>query len=56
MEEAVVPGVPIALVRNGTTAWNGAFGLANAQTGARVTEASVFEAASLTKPPLPTPR
>jgi len=50
MEEAVVPGVQIALIRDGVTAWHGAFGLANAQTGARVTEASVFEAASLTKP------
>ena len=35
MEEAVVPGVQIALIRNGTTAWHGAFGLANTQTGAR---------------------
>lgn len=50
MEEAVVPGVQIALIRNGITAWHGAFGLANTQTGAPVTDASVFEAASLTKP------
>ena len=55
MEEAVVPGVQIALIRNGTTAWHGAFGLANTQTSAPVTEASVFEAASLTSLSLPTP-
>lgn len=50
MAEAVVPGVQIAVIRNGSPVWHGAFGVANASTGAPVTEASVFEAASLTKP------
>jgi hypothetical protein len=49
MEAAVVPGV-LAVIRDGTVGWHGAFGHANAQTGAQVTDASVFEAASLTKP------
>ncbi len=50
MAEAVVPGVQIALIGNGTTTWHRAFGLAHAQAGTPVTDASVFEAASLTKP------
>lgn len=49
-EEASVPGVAVALVENGQPVWRGAFGFANARTGARVTEETVFEAASLSKP------
>ena len=50
MEQAAIPGVQLAIVRDGATAWHGAFGLANASTYAPVTDASVFEAASLSKP------
>ena len=50
MDDAAVPGVQIAILRDGAPAWVGLFGLANATTGAPVTEASVFEAASLSKP------
>ena len=50
MEQAAIPGVQLAIVRDAATAWNGAFGVANAATKAPVTEASVFEAASLSKP------
>jgi CubicO group peptidase (beta-lactamase class C family) len=50
MEQAGVQGVQIAVLGGGTTAWHASFGLANAATKAPVTDASVFEAASLSKP------
>jgi CubicO group peptidase (beta-lactamase class C family) len=50
MEQAVVPGVQIAVLRDGATAWHGAFGVANVETRTPVTDTSVFEAASLSKP------
>jgi CubicO group peptidase (beta-lactamase class C family) len=48
--EASVPGVAVALVENGQPVWTGSFGLANARTRTEVTEETVFEAASLSKP------
>ena len=50
MQQAGVQGVQIAVLDGGTTAWHASFGLANAETKAPVTAASVFEAASLSKP------
>jgi CubicO group peptidase (beta-lactamase class C family) len=50
MKEADVPGMSIALVRNGEVAWQHAFGLKDSQTKEPVTENTVFEAASLSKP------
>ena len=50
MEQAGVQGVQIAVISGGTAAWHASFGLANAETKAPVTDASVFEAASLSKP------
>lgn len=50
MEEAAIPGAQIAILRNGVPAWAGAFGVVSASTRAAVTDASVFEAASLSKP------
>jgi CubicO group peptidase (beta-lactamase class C family) len=50
MEIAGVPGLGIAISRNGELAWHGSFGLANAANRAPVTDASLFEAASMTKP------
>jgi len=50
MEQAGVQGAQIAVLGGGTTAWHASFGLANVETKAPVTDASVFEAASLSKP------
>lgn len=50
MKEADVPGLPIALVREGKLIWQRGFGVANAKTNEPVTDATVFEAASLSKP------
>jgi len=50
MEQAGVQGVQIAVLSGGKTGWHGSFGLANAETKTPVTDASVFEAASLSKP------
>ncbi len=50
MEQAGVQGAQIAVIGGGTAAWHASFGLANAETKAPVTDASVFEAASLSKP------
>jgi CubicO group peptidase (beta-lactamase class C family) len=50
IQEGTVPGLSIALIRNGKLAWQHGFGLANAETKAPVTNDSVFEAASLSKP------
>ena len=50
MEQANIPGLSIALIRDGETVWSGAYGVKNAITGDPVTRATVFEAASLTKP------
>ncbi|HAK96756.1 MAG TPA: hypothetical protein DCM87_17635 [Planctomycetes bacterium] len=45
-----VPGVSAALVRGGAIAWSGAFGKADAASGAPVDEATLFPAASCSKP------
>ena len=50
IEQASIPGLSIALIRDGETVWSGAYGVRSALTGEPVTEATVFEAASLTKP------
>ena len=50
MEQGGIQGVQIAVLRDGKEAWHASFGLANAETRAPVTDASVFEAASLSKP------
>jgi CubicO group peptidase (beta-lactamase class C family) len=50
MEKAAIPGLQIALVRDGRVVWDASFGVRNARTGAPVTEDTLFEAASLTKP------
>jgi CubicO group peptidase (beta-lactamase class C family) len=50
MEKAAIPGLQIALVRDGRVAWEKSFGVRNARTGAPVTPDTLFEAASLTKP------
>jgi CubicO group peptidase (beta-lactamase class C family) len=50
LEKGHVPGLQIALIRNGSIVWDGAFGVANAASRAPVTSETIFEAASLTKP------
>ncbi|NTV80818.1 MAG: serine hydrolase [Candidatus Aminicenantes bacterium] len=50
MKEAWIPGLQIALVRDGKVVWQKSYGVKNAKTGALVTDDTLFEAASLTKP------
>ena len=50
LEKSDVPGISIALIRNGKLVWSGAFGIANSNTKKPVTENTIFEAASLSKP------
>ncbi|UCH98451.1 MAG: serine hydrolase [Candidatus Aminicenantes bacterium] len=50
MKKARVPGLQIALVREGKIIWNKGFGVKNAKTKEPVTRETIFEAASLTKP------
>src|SRR5215204_167580 len=50
MKAADIPGVSIALVREGKPVWTHGFGVKNSETKEAVTEETVFEAASLSKP------
>ena len=50
MAKARIPGLQIALVRGGRVAWRGHFGVRDAGTRTEVTDDTIFEAASLTKP------
>jgi CubicO group peptidase (beta-lactamase class C family) len=50
MKEANIPGLSIAVIRDGKLLWTRGFGVKNAKTGEPVTEDTIFEAASLTKP------
>ena len=50
MQKANVPGMSVALIRNGKMVWSGAFGVMNNNTRQRATKQSIFEANSLSKP------
>jgi CubicO group peptidase (beta-lactamase class C family) len=50
MKAGEVPGLSMALVRNGVVAWHHGFGVKNQKTREPVTDDTVFEAASLSKP------
>ena len=50
MHDGDVPGLSIALIRDGKLVWHHGFGVTNAETKAPVTGSTVFEAASLSKP------
>lgn len=50
MRAANIPGLSIAVIRDGKLLWMRGFGVKNSQTGEPVTEETIFEAASLTKP------
>ncbi|HUN62480.1 MAG TPA: serine hydrolase [Candidatus Sulfotelmatobacter sp.] len=50
LKEAAIPGLSMALIRDGKTYWLGTFGVKDAKTGAPVADQTIFEAASLSKP------
>jgi CubicO group peptidase (beta-lactamase class C family) len=50
MEKARIPGLQVALVREGKVVWHRGFGIKNTGSNESVTEETIFEAASLTKP------
>ena len=50
LDEGIVPGLSIALVQDGELIWHRGFGVKNSQTKEPVTDNTVFEAASLSKP------
>jgi CubicO group peptidase (beta-lactamase class C family) len=50
LKKGRVPGLQIALIRDGRTVWTGAYGIKNAESSDAVTSETIFEAASLTKP------
>lgn len=50
MREGDVPGLSIVLISNGRISWHRGFGVKNADTKAPISDNTVFEAASLSKP------
>ena len=50
LKEGSVPGLSLALIRDGKTYWVQGFGVRDAKTGQPVTDDTIFEAASLSKP------
>lgn len=50
MKKASIPGLTIAVVRDGKLLWTKGFGVKSTKTNEPVTEDTIFEAASLTKP------
>ncbi len=50
LKDGTVPGLSMALMRDGKTYWLHAFGVRDAKTSQAATEDTVFEAASLSKP------
>ena len=50
MAAARQPGLGMALIRNAAVVWQRSFGVADAETNAPVTDTTVFEAASMSKP------
>lgn len=50
MDQAIIPGISAALFEDGRVVWTGAFGRMDAGTSNAVTNGTVFEAASLSKP------
>ncbi len=49
MKKADIPGMSVAVIRDGKIVWSGVYGMANAATKEPVTDRTVFEAASLSK-------
>jgi CubicO group peptidase (beta-lactamase class C family) len=50
MKDGDVPGLSLAIIDNGAVVWNRGYGVKNAATKDPVTDETVFEAASLSKP------
>ncbi len=50
MEYHKVPGMSIALVKEGELRWAKGYGIANTETGTPVTESTMFQAGSISKP------
>jgi CubicO group peptidase (beta-lactamase class C family) len=50
LQKATIPGLSMALIRDGKTYWLHTFGVKDAKTGAPVAGDTIFEAASLSKP------
>ncbi len=50
MAKADIPGLSIAVIKDGEIIWSEGFGIKSTKTGEAVTKDTVFEAASLTKP------
>jgi CubicO group peptidase (beta-lactamase class C family) len=50
LKEGDVPGLSIALLQNSAVVWHKGFGVKNAETKEPVTDSTMFEAASLSKP------
>jgi CubicO group peptidase (beta-lactamase class C family) len=50
MEKAEIPGMSIAVIKDGKIIWSDGFGIKNTRTGEPVTKDTIFEAASFTKP------
>jgi CubicO group peptidase (beta-lactamase class C family) len=50
MQEADVPGLTVAVIRDAALVWHGAFGVTSVAGGVPVSEDTIFEAASLSKP------
>lgn len=50
LEKSDVPGMSIALIRDGKMVWTNSFGVKNSETKESVTKETIFEAASLSKP------
>lgn len=50
MEHYKVPGVSIAVVRNGALSWAKGYGIANTNTGLEVNSTTIFQAGSISKP------
>jgi CubicO group peptidase (beta-lactamase class C family) len=50
MDELHVPGVAVVLIRDGAVAWSKNFGVADVRSRGPVTDETLFEAASMSKP------
>jgi CubicO group peptidase (beta-lactamase class C family) len=50
LKDGAVPGLSVALIRDGKTYWVHGFGVRNAKSGQPVVDETIFEAASLSKP------
>jgi len=50
IDNAVIPGLQIAVIKNNQILWNSSFGLKNNDTQTRINDQTIFQACSLSKP------